>query len=481
MKNSYTIAILFAALAAVTPAAARQAATTLPDLKVLDLEIYRSGDNLHLSFNLDLSGVTLGSDEQVIYTPVLAGATDSVVMDPVVLNGRNAQLKWEREPGRRKAATGVYRRFNGTYQAVNVAYDFPYLPWMDLSQVTVAEDLCGCGRLRDQNSILVGEFDNTPLTETFEMTYITPAKETTKSRALEGSAYVEFVVSKTNILPDYRNNAAEIRRITETIDVVKDDPTVTISEINIHGFASPEGSYSLNTRLAAGRAASLKDYVRSLYTLDNSIFTSDSTPEDWDGLRRLVEASALQDKEAILALIDSDLDPDVKDSRLRSLYPEDYAVMLSSMYPSLRRSDYVVKYVVRPYTVEETAEIMKVNPRNVSLEEMFLVAKTYDPASPEFYEAMTIAAATYPDSEIANLNAANAALTAGDLDAADSYLRHAGQSPEAVQARGVLALQCGDLDLAELLLTEALQAGVPEAARNLELLARARVLARQNR
>ena len=112
---------------------------------------------------------------------------------------------------------------------------------------------------------------------------------------------------------------------------------------------------------------------------------------------------------------------------------------------------------------------------------MFLVAQTYEAGSPEFNEAMLIAVNTYPDDPTANLNAAAAAITAGDFAKAESYLLKAGDTPEAIQARGVVAMNKGDFDTAEKLLNQALNAGVKDAAHNLEVLNRNRRLAGQNR
>lgn len=136
---------------------------------------------------------------------------------------------------------------------------------------------------------------------------------------------------------------------------------------------------------------------------------------------------------------------------------------------------------MRPLTIEETIAVMRTDPKKASLQEMFLVAQTFDPGSPEFEECMDIAVRTYPDDPVANLNAGASALNAGNLDEAEAFLAKAGDSPEALQARGVLAMQRGDFDRAESLLNEALAAGVEDAEFNLTVLARARQLAAQNR
>lgn len=479
--TAYLIMAAFAA-ATVIPAAARAPKESVLDsLRVVNVSFLKNADMMEVSYDLDLSAMHLGSNERVIFTPVFAGEGDSIVLPPLVLNGRNAQLKYEREKSQRVEGATVMQYRKGGETLWSGASSFPYEEWMEVSRLNIHEDLCGCGDLQAQNCIPVGqEFDNRPAPAAV-MTFIQPVVEATKARSEEGSAFVDFVVNKTNILPDYRNNRVEIRKITETIDLVKNDPLVSITNIDIHGYASPEGSYANNTRLAEGRALSLKNYVKSLYTLSDKLFTSSATPEDWAGLRRLVERSTLTDRKEILAVIDSDMEPDAKDAALRTRFPQSYRVMLTEMYPALRHSDYVVKYVVRPLTIEETIEVMRTDPKKASLQEMFLVAQTYDPGSEEFNEAMAIAVATYPDDPVANLNAGAVALNEGDLDAAAAYLAKAGDAPEAFQARGVLAMQRGDLDEAERLLTQALELGVEDAEYNLAVLRRVRALAAQNR
>lgn len=68
---------------------------------------------------------------------------------------------------------------------------------------------------------------------------------------------------------------------------------------------------------------------------------------------------------------------------------------------------------------------------------------------------------------MANLNAAVAAIAAADYDRAALLLDRAGDSPQAENARGVVAVRRGDFDSAR---THFLNAAdrLPEAAKNLE-------------
>lgn len=471
MKHTIQYLILTLFLLTGQNVIAKDCDATLPLLTPQNVAMTPGPGNLTVSFTLDFSEIELGKNQQVIYTPVVVSGegADSLVLAPVVLNGRNVSVLEKRHRNRKVAgAYASLERKNGKSQAVDFTQTVDYYPWMDMCSLNLAEDLCGCGDLQNRDYITLAYLDNRPVPEAI-VVFVAPMAEDVKAREEHGSAFVDFKVNQTVILPDYRNNRAEIAKITSTIDLVKNDPNVSITEINIHGYASPEGSYSNNIRLAAGRAEALKNYVKSLYTLPEKIFTSESTPEDWEGLRRFVVGSNIENKEGILDLIDNyTLDPDVKDNLLKSRYPVQYRYMLAEWYPALRHSDYKVSYIVRPFTVEETKEILKINPRQVSLNEMFLVAQTYEPGSPEFVELMETAALLYPEDETANMNAAGAAIKSGDLDKASRYLSNARDSAEALNLQGVVEWKKGNLEAAKELFSKAASMGLTEAEGNLK-------------
>lgn len=205
--------------------------------------------------------------------------------------------------------------------------------------------------------------------------------------------------------------------------------------------------------------------------IDDKVFSVTSTPEDWQGLREYVVNSNLQNRDAILELIDNtSLDPDAKEWKIKATYPDDYRFMLDTWYPALRHSDYVVSYSVRPFSVEEAKEIMKTKPQQLSLEEMFMVAQTYEPGSHEFNEVMETAVRMFPDNPTANINAACTRMEQGDLNGAKRYLDKAGNSPEAIHARGVIAMLEGNNTEARKLLNQAKSAGAQGVEKNLEIL-----------
>lgn len=247
---------------------------------------------------------------------------------------------------------------------------------------------------------------------------------------------------------------------------------MSINNITIKGYASPEGSYANNSRLAEARTRSLVDYLKKEYPLDSSLFQLDYEPEDWEGLRAYVIKGSLPEKDALLGLIDSGLEADAKERRLRTEYPEAYRTLLRDCFPALRHSDYVVAYTVRGFDVEEARKLIWKEPQKLSLQEMYAVAQTYGTGSKEYNEVFETAVRLFPDDEAANLNAANSAMQRNELDRAENYLKRAGDSGEALVARGILAYMKNDLEKAESYFRQAQQRGVKEADSNLDSLLR---------
>lgn len=433
---------------------------------VKNVRVENTANNMVVNLDLNMDSLDLPSNMRLVFTPMVTNNTEQRLMPQIVVNGRKQEISYKRKGYKDFADNAVVvRRKNNTAQTLHYSAVLPYEKWMKNADVVVAEDLCGCGDIKDQNTVALKRM-RTPF-----MPYMRPEAEARKVRHEQGRAFIDFPVDKITLYPEYRNNPRELDKIVNTINLVKNDKNTSITNVEIHGYASPESPYSHNAYLAENRAKTLKDYVRKLVNLDDTTFSVTSTPEDWEGLREYVAKSNLENRDAILKLIDDNtLDPDAKEWKIKSTYPADYRVMLDSWYPALRHSDYVVSYSVRPFSVEEAKEIMKTKPQQLSLEEMFMVAQTYEPGSREFNEVMATAVRMYPDNQTANINAACTRMELGDLEGAKIYLDKAGNSPEALHAKGVLAMLEGKNEEARQLLQKAKEAGAQGVDKNLQIL-----------
>lgn len=426
-----------------------------------------AGNSFVVSWRLVLDSLHLASNRQMVFTPVLEDANGNVAtLRSVMVNGRNQHYVFLRNGSKNYPDAIELRRVNGQKQTYEYREAIPSEPWMADATLRINEDTCGCGNL-------FGTHPGTPvdvnphLERRVSLAFMPTVAAPDPVFTLHGRAYLDFPVNRTELYPDYHNNPAELHKIMSTIDTVRNNPNVRITHIGIHGYASPEGSYENNIRLSKGRAATLKEYVRRQYDFPADIYTVQHTPEDWAGLDSFLVSSNLPEKDDILKIVRSDMEPDPKNEYIKKTWPEAYRFIWATWYPYLRHSDYEVSYQVRPMSDEEAAEVLKKDPRLLSLNKMYRVANLYPVGSDDYNRVLETAAAVYPDDPVANVNIAAVALRAGELARAEVYLAHAGNSAEALNARGVLQLLKGNADEARRLFQEA---GSKEANDNLRLM-----------
>lgn len=434
------------------------------DILLKDVKVERSESRLIVRMDIDTRSLRQNGNTETMLVPVLVGQMgDSLRMQEVVISGRNRYYNRLRNA----SDDDTYLLYRSSKDLTSVPYQavVEYRPWMEQSALSVefGQSECGCDIPLTPEPLIALDFK--PRIFAPQYVFITPEAEAVKMRDLKGSAYIDFPVNRTELYPDYRRNPQELAEIRKTIDVVRNDSNVTITSFSIKGFASPEGSYSNNVRLAKGRTATLKDYVQKLYAFDPAIMHTSYEPEDWEGLRKYVESSNIANREGILAIIDSDLAPDPKNAKIQKTYPEQYAFLLREEYPALRHSDYTINYVVRTFTsVEEIKRVLRTAPQNLSLNELFLVAQSYEPGSDDYREVFEVAVRMFPNDKAANLNAANIAIQRGEYDKARAYLAKAGDTPQAAYARGLIEAFEKNYDAALPLFDKAASESLTEAA-----------------
>jgi len=469
MKRTIIIATALSVMASVS-----EAQSVVEGVGVEGFNLERSGSYLTVDMTLDLTQLDVRGNRAVLLTPRLVNGADSLDLPSVGIYGRRRYYHYLRNGGG-MISGGDETSYKVSRKPENLVYDrvVPYEEWMNGACLSLHRSDYGCCHtlLSEQDGFLGSH------AEAFfpSLVYVRPQAEMVKSRSLEGSAYIDFPVDKTAIYPDYRNNASELSKIESTIDSVRNDADITITSVWLKGYASPESPYDHNKELAEGRTEALKSYIGRLYSFDENIIEVAYEPENWEGLRRYVESSDLEHRREILAIIDSSREPDNKEWKLKSTYRDEYRLLLRDCYPALRRTDYRIAYTIRGYSdADEIERILRTRPQKLSLNEIYLVAQRYEPGTDEFTEIFETAVRMYPADETANLNAANAAMRRGDNAAAARYLDKAGDSPEAVYARGALAIRTEDYAAARRYLLEAQALGVEQASATLAELDRGR-------
>ncbi len=457
------------------------AKTTPLKVKVVNENINKVGDQVTIQLDFVVDDVAVRSNEMIIYTPVIVSAinsADRAELPSVLLTGNRRSKIVKRQQRLNKQVSVVsnptlkiVRKQKNAEQTIEYAATIAYSEWMEGATLAVETAVSGCADCYDFVDDLLVANNIMPQKEfpILALTYIEPEVETVKARADRHTATFNFVVNRYELLRDYKNNRLKFEEVDKIIKEIASNEDVEITEFNIAGFASPEGSASHNKMLAERRADAFANYLVTKFNVSKDKFTVESFGEDWNGLIEAVESSTITDKDEILNIIATIDNVDARDEPLKKLSNgTTYRTLLDDFYPQLRRTEYTIAYIVRSFDVEEAKEIIKTNPKLLSLNEMYMVAHSYGADTPEFKEVFDIAVRMYPDSEIAILNSAAADIENNAIDPAINRMKKLGDNPKAWNNMGVAYALKGDLQKALELFGRAAKANDADAVRNLK-------------
>lgn len=214
-------------------------------------------------------------------------------------------------------------------------------------------------------------------------------------------ADIHFIINKAN-LRNSELKAEDVALLKEFITEASEKDNFEFVGIEISAYASPDGPEKLNTKLSEKRAVVAEKYLNKEFkklnvegTAEENFFTSKSTPEDWDGFKKLMEASDIQDKELILRVLQMYSDPVVREKEIKNIAAT-YEEIADGIMPKLRRSQLKVNVNVVGYSDSLLSVYAKENPDTLNLEEL-MYAATLNDNSDDKLAIYTKAADKYQD------------------------------------------------------------------------------------
>ncbi len=451
----------------------------IESLKLEDLNYRKVNDYVLVEANIVPSNIKVRASEMLVLTPVLHSNTseDSLEFAPVVILGKLRSKLVERAQKLKSPSplpdnvTAKIIQKGKSSNVINYSEKAPYFKWMNNARLSLRGDLTGCANCsRGTESLsVVDYFTVEKYKPSYKLTYIAPEAEPVKSREDRHTASFNYVVGKHDLLRDYKNNAAEFLRVDNIINDITSNKDFEITELTVSGYASPEGNFSSNLTLSDRRANSFAMYLSFAYGIPRHMVRVRGYGEDWDGLIEAVSKSDLVDKDRVLNIIKYVSNPDARDAEFKKLSGgKTWRTLLDVIYPPLRRTDYTVAYKVRAFSVEEAKEILKTNPKLLSLNELFLVAQTYDSKSQDYKQVFDIAMYLYPNEPIAVINSAAASLEQGHYNESIIRLNKLENDPRAWNNMGVAYANEENFEKAKEYFEKAAAFGDENARHNLE-------------
>lgn len=259
--------------------------------------------------------------------------------------------------------------------------------------------------------------------ENYKYNYIEPAATTFKEYSENFDAKVQFAVDKDDLRRDYKGNAQELARLGEFVQRATKIEGAELQSVNIRGYASPEGSFSHNKDLSKRRTKTLYDHVKRTYPkfIGRANVIAEGMGEDWEGLRKVVDASDMPERQEILDIIDKYDTDTQREADIKALDGgKVYRNLLDNYYPGLRRTTFTMGYRVRPFEASELAHIYSTNPKLLSQNELYTLANQKIAAGENPVAIYRTAYEQNRNDVVAKLNYANALLQY-DKNAAEAY------------------------------------------------------------
>lgn len=274
-------------------------------------------------------------------------------------------------------------------------------------------------------------------------------------------ANIKFLIGQANLRTSELSSVS-IQGLVKILKEINDmQEERALQTIEVSAYASPDGSYDLNEKLAEKRQDVSTGYLeKQLKHIDmQADINTRFTAEDWDGFQELISQSNLQDKDVILRVLSMYQDPEEREQQIRNMSSV-FTEIAEGILPELRRARLIVCYEVIGRSDDQIMEQYAQDASKLSIEELIYGANMLvedTGVRKQWYETCM---KLYPNDYRAYNNMAQLAIMEGNSTAASSWLmkaKKANDKAAEVNANlAILALQeNGDVEQATVLLGQA--------------------------
>lgn len=346
-------------------------------IHVSDLNITRNGGQIAVTFSASIAKKAVKSDYSLAFVPVITDGIYKVSLTPVIIKSKTAKtLDWRHEwvTGVNSSKYSIIYAKNGT--AVDYNSSVSFQPWMENASLNMESLIWGCcnsdsitelmtenilpSPKKEEPKLTVKAETNMPpspatigdtLTRAFsfiiyksEWKHGTPIYDEDRGNALT----IYYRVGRSDIEAGYKSNRQTLTNLISAIEVITNSENAEVAHITVAGFASPEGSFGFNDKLAWERAVSVKEYILKHTKIADSVVSVYNGSEDWRGLRAMVAASDLPDKQKIIGIIDTVPIEEKHSARLEELKKINegttYRYLYDHFFPELRNGAFIKVY-----------------------------------------------------------------------------------------------------------------------------------------
>jgi hypothetical protein len=283
-------------------------------------------------------------------------------------------------------------------------------------------------------------------------------------------ANIKFLIQQANLRKsELKNNS--VQEFVKMLQQINNDREgLNLDNVEVSAYASPDGGFNINDKLANQRQKVSEQYVnQELKKIKmNAPVDAKYTAQDWEGFQELVKTSNIQDKDIILRVLSMYKDPQEREQQIKNISSA-FRELADGILPQLRRARLTINYETIGRSDEQIMDQLKADATKLSIEEILYGAALQDDANAQ-EDIYKVATEIYPNDGRAYNNIATIEYAKGNYEAARQYLQKAQGVEESKANLGLLALKNGDVATAEQLIASAANAnGLAEILGNLNL------------
>ena len=330
---------------------------------------------------------------------------------------------------------------------------FPYKEGMEKATLQLRVTIYNSGKTKSwEYPIPFKIAEGTNCTELLAQTNGTPSFEKDKyemETVEEVETQILYDVNKSDVKAA-RLNSNEVKAFEKFLKETKEDSRATVSKGKIIGYASPEGPQDNNNKLSIQRAKSAKAAYDKTISKNANVSMDVSVEEkgeDWEGFKKLVEQSDIEDKDLIIRVLSMYSDPVVREREIRNM-SQVFQTLNQKVLPQLRRSRIVAQVNRKNFTDDELRQMIDNNDDRLTEEALlYCAANLYEDNAAK--ESILKKAASRFKSQRALNNLAALALQQNKPDLAKSWLNSITDKTAGYYNNlGTIEMQKGNLDQA---------------------------------
>lgn len=355
------------------------------EISIVDTNIEKIADSLVISFTTEVGQKAVSGGSTIVLLPSLEGLNYSWTLPAIKIQNRRAAISEDRNRWAAKVESDT-----PSYQAAETEpgetlqyhTSVAWQPWMEGSSLIASMVEKNCASYSHRRPMILAENirllpDPEPVEEIVVIppqpvvekpvtvgeklakvySYVLPASEYEAiepgrlfDEDRENSLTIFFGQGSRIVDISFDQNSQSLIDLMTSIKMIENSLDSKVKSIIIAGFASPEGGFEVNDRLAWERAVALKEYILDHSELKSNTIQLYNGSVDWRGLRMLVEESDMYMKQQVMDIIDYApiWDSQANRGRLGDLMRlnggDSYRYMLKNFFPKLRNAAYIKVY-----------------------------------------------------------------------------------------------------------------------------------------